>query len=444
MSKPHTYIVETIPADLGFRPAHSTAAALLRLIDESQHSIDVSAIYWSLLTDSQSDEIEGLSVGQLEKLGAKNGRLLYNALESALQRGVCLRVLQAPNFTGNGNVEIEALADRYPKLVQITTASPSGWYDGGIMHQKVWVFDGRSAYIGSANMDWRALAQVKELGVIIENNPAVAQSVVAHLANWRQFATMAVTAVSITDPSSGEEHAVPAWSSLVPADRRLPNPFPPIAPLDEPIITTSPPELCENGRYADGDTLLQTINAAQERISLEVMNFAPTARSRPSEDGRPQAPLWQPAIMNALLRAVIQRGVHVRLLISQWEYSSPAAAAYLQAMQAMADASLLDETVPHGKLEIRRFRLSGWDRTTGSKRLYPDYSRVNHAKFIVTEQRVNIGTSNFTWDYFTQTGGCSFNSGDGALVTQLQAIFERDWQSKYAHQIECVSGHSPT
>jgi phospholipase D3/4 len=404
----------------------------LRLVNETQHSIDLSAMYWSLLADPQSAEFEGLSIGRLEQLGAKHGRLLHNALEAALQRGVRLRVLQPPNFSGDGNPEIEDFSNRYPKLVQITTVSPDAWYDGGIMHQKLWVFDGHSAYIGSANMDWRSLAQVKELGVIVEDDPAIAQSVAAHLANWRQFATMEVTAVSITDPISGDDHRVPAWSPLVPTDRRLPNPFPPIAQLDEPIITTSPPELCENGRYDDGDTLLRTINDAQERINIEVMNFLPTARSQRGEDGSLHPPLWQPVIMNALLRAVIQRGVHVRLLIGQWAYSSPTTAAYLQAMQAMADASLLDTAVPNGTLEIRRFTMSGWDRTTGSKRLYPDYSRVNHAKFIVTEQRVNIGTSNFTWDYFSQTGGCSFNSGDDTLIAQLQAIFERDWQSDHA------------
>ena len=431
MNNPHITLVETIPADFDFQPKHNTATALLRLVNETQTSIDLSAMYWSLLPESQPAEVEGLSSEKLEKLGAKNGRYLYNALENALKRGVQLRILQPKNFTGDGNVEIENLAARYRQQVHITPVSTHAWYDGGIMHQKVWVFDGRSAYIGSANMDWRALAQVKEMGVIIENNPVIAGSVAAHLAAWRQFATMEVTAVSITDPISGQERPVPAWSHLVPADRRLPNPFPPITRLDEPIITTSPPELCENGRYADGDTLLRTINDAQESIAIEVMDFAPTARSRQGDrDGENsrRAPLWQPVIMDALLRAVIQRGVHVRLLVSQWAYSSPTVAPYLQAMQAMADASVLDETVPHGKLEIRRFIMAGWDKTTGNERLYPNHSRVNHAKFIVTEQRVNIGTSNFTWDYFTQTGGCSFNSNDGGLITQLQAIFERDWQ----------------
>lgn len=31
---------------------------------------------------------------------------------------------------------------------------------GGVLHSKFWVVDGRHIYLGSANMDWRALTQV--------------------------------------------------------------------------------------------------------------------------------------------------------------------------------------------------------------------------------------------------------------------------------------------
>ncbi|KAH8054164.1 N-acylphosphatidylethanolamine-specific phospholipase D [Aureococcus anophagefferens] len=38
-----------------------------------------------------------------------------------------------------------------------------------IMHMKLWVADGASAYVGSANLDWASLAQVKEFGVLVED-----------------------------------------------------------------------------------------------------------------------------------------------------------------------------------------------------------------------------------------------------------------------------------
>ncbi len=413
------YLVETIPADLGWQPEHSTAATLLRLINQSKKTIDVSTIYWSLLPESQPEEVDGLSLDQLEELGAKHGRFLYNALENALQRGVHLRVLQSNDFKSNSTDEIEQLSARYTNQITITPVSPRAWYDGGIMHQKVWVFDGRSLYIGSANMDWRSLAQVKELGIVVENNPITAAQLTAHLDIWHQFAKMEVTAVSVPDPISQTPQRVPAWSHL--ASDPLPNPFPPIQRLDEPIITTAPPELCENGRFADGDIILRTINEAKEHICIEVMAFSPTTYGQK----------WQPVIADALLRAVFERNIHVRLLVSRWAYTYPPTIPYLHALQAMADGLFANEPhdsdEPRGSLEIRQFMMPGWDHTQGEDRLYPDHSRVNHAKFIVTERRVNIGTSNFSWDYFTQAGGCSFNSGNGRLISQLQTIFERDW-----------------
>ena len=62
-----------------------------------------------------------------------------------------------------------------------------------------------------------------------------------------------------------------------------------------------------------------------------------------------------------------------------------------------------------GQLEIKQFIIPGWDSTSGSRRKYPGHTRVNHTKYIVTDRRINIGTSNMTWDYFASTAGSSFN-----------------------------------
>jgi len=83
-------------------------------------------------------------------------------------------------------------------------------------------------------------------------------------------------------------------------------------------------------------------------------------------------------------------------------------------------------------LEIKWFIVPGWDGTSGPGRQYPGHTRVNHAKYIVTDRRINIGTSNMTWDYFASTAGSSFNADHPALVATLQAVFNRDWASSYA------------
>lgn len=48
---------------------------------------------------------------------------------------------------------------------------------GGILHTKLWIADRKSAYIGSANTDWRSLSQVKELGLFISNCTCLLQDI---------------------------------------------------------------------------------------------------------------------------------------------------------------------------------------------------------------------------------------------------------------------------
>jgi phospholipase D3/4 len=85
--------------------------------------------------------------------------------------------------------------------------------------------------------------------------------------------------------------------------------------------------------------------------------------------------------------------------------------------------------------EIKQFIIPGWDSTSGSVRRYPGHTRVNHTKYVVTDRRINIGTSNMTWDYFASTAGSSFNADHPTLVRTLQSVFDRDWASSYAWRL---------
>jgi hypothetical protein len=105
--------------------------------------------------------------------------------------------------------------------------------------------------------------------------------------------------------------------------------------------------------------------------------------------------------------------VQVRLLASHWNYSSP------QMWQYLASLNQLDN------VEVRLYTVPS----------VPDefpYTRVNHAKYMVTDKATYIGTSNWTGDYFVYTGGVSVNSENPAMIAQLQAVFDRDWNSPYS------------
>jgi phospholipase D3/4 len=61
---------------------------------------------------------------------------------------------------------------------------------------------------------------------------------------------------------------------------------------------------------------------------------------------------------------------------------------------------------------------------------------INHGKYAVSNVRAHIGTSNLVWDYFYTTSGVSFGTYNPAIVSQLQLVFDADWNSPYAVPVE--------
>lgn len=51
----------------------------------------------------------------------------------------------------------------------------AGLLGGGVLHTKLWLIDRTHVYVGSANMDWRSLSQVKELGLVALNCSCLAK-----------------------------------------------------------------------------------------------------------------------------------------------------------------------------------------------------------------------------------------------------------------------------
>jgi hypothetical protein len=95
------YLVESIPKGLddlrGTPGVRYTEEVLVSLVAATRSSIDLTAMYWSLLPDPSGDE-KGFTAEQLSAMGADHGRDLLDALRSAAGRGVRIRVLQGPGY----------------------------------------------------------------------------------------------------------------------------------------------------------------------------------------------------------------------------------------------------------------------------------------------------------------------------------------------------------
>ena len=452
-------IVETIPLGVSFPPGStrtSTVEALCRLIDSAVDSLDLTAMYWSLRTQSQNPvEMHSPSTSSY-----RSGDRVYRALVEAAERGVQIRIVQSQGFdpptdstpVNSESADLSSLVG--DNQVEVRTVNMADWYGAGIMHQKLWIADKRSMYIGSANTDWRSFTHVKELGILIENEPQLCGDATRYFEGWWSLAKISRPAQltrEAIDPVTRIRKLVPGWSTLVPAQDRTQPPWPrtfeePVGSWSNPrsivlsgeggeaLVSGGPPELCTSSQTFDLDAIVNTIHDAHQSVCISVMDFDTVSWYSAGPTKKPQR-VWWPALTDALIEAAVSRHVRVRLLVSLWAHTSLESTQRIRAVKSVADSAL---ERAGGQFEIRCFVVPGWDRTADSRMAsyeYPDHTRVNHTKYVVTDRRVNIGTSNMTWSYYFNCAGLSFNASHVSLVNTLKSIFDRDWYSPFAHSI---------
>ncbi|KAI2573073.1 phospholipase D family member 4, partial [Homo sapiens] len=158
-------LVESIPQDLpsaaGSPSAQPLGQAWLQLLDTAQESVHVASYYWSLT---------GPDIG-VNDSSSQLGEALLQKLQQLLGRNISLAVATSSPTLARTSTDLQVLAARGAHVRQV----PMGRLTRGVLHSKFWVVDGRHIYMGSANMDWRSLTQVKELGAVIYNCSHLAQ-----------------------------------------------------------------------------------------------------------------------------------------------------------------------------------------------------------------------------------------------------------------------------
>ncbi|XP_074250482.1 5'-3' exonuclease PLD4 isoform X3 [Saimiri boliviensis] len=158
-------LVESIPQDLpsaaGSPFAQPLGQAWLQLLDTAQESVHVASYYWSLT---------GPDIG-VNDSSSQLGEALLQKLQQLLGRNISLAVATSSPTLARNSTDLQVLASQGAQVRQV----PMGRLTGGVLHSKFWVVDGRHIYMGSANMDWRSLTQVKELGAVIYNCSHLAQ-----------------------------------------------------------------------------------------------------------------------------------------------------------------------------------------------------------------------------------------------------------------------------
>ena len=408
-------IVETIPFNMTFvkKPFfNSTSSQLMSLINSAKSSIDIASFYWSLLCDDVPNSLlDSCSIGEK----------ILRTLIKAASKSVKIRIATNDDFK-NQSQDLVLLEQAGAIVKKVNFQRLVG---AGVLHTKFLIIDNSSFYLGSSNMDWRSYSQVKELGVVVNECYLLASDLAKIFEIYWYL-------------GQNNSSILPKWPTFLETQYNYTNPL--NIKLNQipagVYITSSPLSFNPTGRTNDIDGLLSVIRKAKKFIYIAVMEYSASfLYSKPKK-------FWS-VIDNALKEAMIDRNVSIRLLASNWTHTRCSSIKFLKSLDSFSFY-----TNSKG-IEVKLMKVpifSGQEKVP--------FSRVNHNKYMVTDNSVYIGTSNWSADYFVNSGGAAFiatfdsnnltkhlqsNQKVHNLQKKLKSIFLRDWYSKYSHHINSHS-----
>ena len=359
---PTTQLVQSIPAETDLAdPALPFAKDVwVDMVRRAKTSVEAAEFY---ITSQAGSALEPVLV-ELEKAGA---------------RGVKVRFLLSSKMLDQDPGSVARLR-RIPGA-ELRSFDLAGVSDG-ILHAKYFLVDGREAFLGSQNFDWRALEHIHHLGVR-SSEPVIVSGL------SRLFAI--------------------DWAFA--GDRKLPAlPMqPPMSARSRVELVASPPFLTPKDIRPSLEVLVDLLDQAKRSVRVQLLTYSPISG---------QDRYW-PVLDNAL-RAAAVRGVNVRLLVSDWVLGGRALP-HLRALALIPNLEVKVAAIPEAK---------------GG---HIPFARVTHSKYLVVDEaHLALGTSNWEESYFSGSRNIELVFRDSPLATQAAGIFDRLWNSRYAFTLDPV------
>jgi phosphatidylserine/phosphatidylglycerophosphate/cardiolipin synthase-like enzyme len=312
---------------------------------------------------------------------------IIEGIESAAKRGVKVRFLSEEKFYQTYPETLDRLGTvRGIEVRRYPTAQLSG----GVMHAKYFIVDGKQAFLGSQNFDWRSLEHIQELGARVQIPAVVGALSDVYETDW---------ALAGGGPRD----------SRVEAHRG--QDFPVTVPLeDAPLRITpvfSPRGWLPDESLWDLPRLVAAIDAAKRTVRVQLLTYRAE-----SKDGAAFVEL------DSALRRAAGRGVTVQLLVSHWSTRKE----LIQPLQRL-------HAPP--RLEVKLITIPPW---SGG---FIPYARVAHAKYLVIDgERGWVGTSNWERDYFERSRNVGLILESKRIGAQLDRFFLDGWDSPYAQFVD--------
>lgn len=348
-----------------------------------------AALVWKEMFDSAQREIV---FGQFYVAGQDGEALddIMAHLEAAGRRGVKIRFLmEKKGEFASVPATIEKLK-RIPNL-ELRQLDYSRMTGNGIIHAKYFVVDGRTAYVGSQNFDWRSFSHIHETGLKITDPTVAAQVQAIFEIDWAAQAAIAAG-----------QTPVMTNHSVVAADVARGN-----------YLVASPNAYNPPGVGDSQSELVRLIGQAQQEIRVQLLDYAPLSYG--PNHTRPYY-----AVIDDALRAAATRGVKIKLMVSNWNTEAPAIR-YLQSLALLPNVEIRIVTLPQAK--------SG----------FIPFARVIHTKAMSIDGKIAwVGTSNWAGGYLDNSRNLEVVLHDAAMAQRVAALHEQTWSSSYAQAIDVL------
>ncbi len=377
-------LVESVPVEtrLGISETARTQGVWTEMIHSASRTLDMAMFY---LSHKPGEALEPV----------------VEAIRQAAERGVRVRLLADARMSRIYPETLNALGQEPNISVRLID-----YYNrsGGVMHAKYFVVDSQEVFIGSQNMDWRALRHIHELGARLRS---------------RKLARRVLRVFEVDWQIAGSDSSAPLVKiSDMPDSVRFDAEHPLLlhAPDGESLfvyLTASPPATTPSSIPADESELIRLIDSAQQQVEIQLLTYKSLSHHS-----------FYQKLDNALRRAAA-RGVLIWMIVSNWNTRSPGIES-LKSLQVFPNIEIKISSIPE------------W---SGG---FIPYARVEHCKYMVVDtQRVWLGTSNWSYSYFHTSRNLALVMSGKWSARLVHRIFRKSWTSPYCQPLDVCKQYIP-
>lgn len=379
-------LVESAPVETSLEQSVLPRASdvWLDMISSAKETIDIETFYIA----NEKGEV-------LEKI--------MKAVKDAASRKVQVRIIIDESFYNSS----EKSADELNNIPNITIKKiPFKKIAGGVMHAKYFVVDKTDLFIGSQNMDWRALKHIHEMGARVKNKRLA-----------KVFMNIFETDWSLCE-NQGEENIAKLKKKY---NKNIINSRKPLKIKTEEFGDVvlypafSPATITPDKYSKEENELLKIIKNSKHRLCINMFSYSLKGEEKESTYEK----------IDKALRDAAGRGVKIKIIFSNWAIKKGAT----ESIQSLS-------TVPN--IEIK---FSNIPQYSGG---FIPYSRVDHCKFFISDSTLSfVSTSNWERSYFYDCRNATLIIQNEEINSLLEEVFLRSWNSDFVEKVDVNKKYEP-